>query len=334
MTTPAPAVIEHHGDRRPSGNIASAVRWVLPRLALRAVLLIAVLFAAFAAVDRLPGNAALAILGRDATAADVAREERNLGLDRPVWVRFGEWLAHALSGDPGQSSRGVPISELLAARMPVTVITSGIAFVLVIVLSLLCGAWLHASRGSARGAAADAVAMGLLALPEFVVGTLLVGVFALGINVLPAVTVVDVSGRPATWDMYVLPVLALTVPQLAWNVRVVAAAFADAEAMPHVRAARLAGFPEKEVLRRHVLPPALPVIAASIATTAGLLFAGTVVVETLFNHPGVGELAALSIAGRDLPTLVTVTAMTGAVVLVLLTAADVVRTVFSPGGRP
>lgn len=316
---------------RAGERLRAAGAWLLPRFALRVLLLVAVLFGAFAALDRLPGSAARALLGRNATDAAVARAEQRLGLDRPVPARFLDWLGSALAGDPGTTVHGRPIAGIIGERLPVTLVTSGAAFALIAVGSVCIGLWLHRRTRSGRGRIGDAATMALLALPEFVIGTFLIGVFSLGLGWLPAVTLTGADGGPAQPAMYVLPVVTLAIPQLAWNSRVVAAALADAEAMPHVRAARRAGIPEPRVLLRHILPPAAPVLAASVATTAGMLFAGTVAVETLFNHPGVGSLAAAALASRDLPLLVAVTALTGAIVLGLLTAADAVRTLATPG---
>lgn len=310
-----------------------ALRWLLPRLAIRVVLLLGVLFLAFWAVDRLPGSAATALLGRQSSSEALARTEHLLGLDRPLFLRYLEWLGNALRGDFGTTIHGRSIAELIASRLPITLLTSGLAFILIVALSLLGGAWLHRHRNSTCGRIGSGLSMALLAIPEFVIGTLLIAIFALALNVLPAVTLVGTEGKPTHLDMYVLPVLTLAIPQIAWNARVVAAALWDASQLPHVQSARLAGLRESIVLRRHIVPLAIPVIAASIATTAGMLFAGTVVVEVLFNHPGVGSLAAGALSNRDIPILVTITALTGAIVLILLTAADAVRARYMAGAR-
>ncbi|WP_280478488.1 ABC transporter permease [Nocardia cyriacigeorgica] len=112
------------------------------RLLIRRVALLIVLLAAvFAAVDLLPGSAARAVLGREATEAAVAAKERELGLDRPLPVRFSDWLAGVLTGDFGQTARGRSVSELLADTFPQTLLLGGIAFAVTIAASLALGAW-------------------------------------------------------------------------------------------------------------------------------------------------------------------------------------------------
>ncbi|MBF6341971.1 ABC transporter permease [Nocardia cyriacigeorgica] len=297
------------------------------RLLLRRVaLLIGLLATVFAAVDLLPGSTARAVLGRDATEAAVAAKERELGLDRALPVRFGDWLAGVLTGDFGQSARGRSVGELLAGTFPQTLLLGGLAFALTIVASLAFGAWWSIRPRGALGRVLQPSTTTAVAVPEFVVATLLILVFSLATGWLPAVTITGRSGFPISAEMLVLPVLALAIPQIGWNTRVVRAALADAARLPHVETAVLDGLPQRTVLTRHVLPFALPTIAASFATTVGMLLGGALVVETIFNYPGLGALLAASVADRDTTLMAAVVALTGVVIMVMLAAADAVRT--------
>lgn len=296
------------------------------RLLIRRVALLIVLLAAvFAAVDLLPGSAARAVLGREATEAAVAAKERELGLDRPLPVRFGDWLAEVLTGDFGQTARGRSVSDLLADTFPQTLLLGGIAFAVTIAASLALGAWWSIRPRGALGRVLQPSTTTAVAVPEFVVATLLILVFSLALGWLPAVIITGRSGFPASVDMLVLPVLALAIPQIGWNTRVVRAALADASRLPHVETAVLDGLAERAVLTRHVLPFALPTIVASFATTVGMLLGGALVVETIFNYPGLGALLAASVADRDTALMAAVVALTGVVIMVMLAAADAVR---------
>ncbi|WP_280479873.1 ABC transporter permease, partial [Nocardia cyriacigeorgica] len=186
------------------------------------------------------------------------------------------------------------------------------------------GGW-SSRRGGVRGRVFNPTTTTAVAVPEFVVATLLILVFSLALGWLPAVTITGRSGFPASVDMLVLPVLALAIPQIGWNARVVRAALADASRLPHVETAVLDGLPERAVLARHVLPFALPTIVASFATTVGMLLGGALVVETIFNYPGLGALLAASVADRDTALMAAVVALTGVVIMVMLAAADAVR---------
>ncbi|MFC8045569.1 ABC transporter permease [Nocardia sp. NPDC057353] len=294
-------------------------------LAQRVALLFALLAAVFVAVELLPGSGARAVLGREASDAEVAAKEHELGLDRPLLVRFGAWISGVLTGDFGATARGRPIGELLAGAFPQTLLLGGLALLLTVLGSLLLGAWWALRPGSLLGRALQPGSSVAAALPEFVLAVLLVAVFSLLLGWLPAVTVSGRSGFPVRADMLVLPVLALAVPQIGWNVRVVRAALADAAREPHVETAVLDGLPERVVLLRHVLPFALPTIVAGFATSVGMLLGGALVVEAVFNYPGVGALLAGSVADRDAALVAAVVALTAVSVLAMLAVADAVR---------
>lgn len=309
-----------------AGGLSRSAPARIARLLLqRVALLIALLAVVFVAVDLLPGSSARAVLGRDATDAEVAARERELGLDRPLPVRFAAWLGGVVTGDFGQTARGRPVGELLAGAFPQTLLLGGLALAVTVLVSLLLGAWWAVRPGSVLGRALQPGTSVAAALPEFVVAVLLVAVFALLLGWLPAVTVRGRDGFPAGAEMLVLPVLALALPQIGWNVRVVRAALADAAREPHVETAVLDGLPERTVLLRHVLPFALPTVVAGFATTVGMVLGGALVVEAVFNYPGVGALLAGSVADRDASLVTAVVALSAVAVLALLAVADAVR---------
>lgn len=294
-------------------------------LSRRVAVLVVLLAAVFAAVDLLPGNAARAVLGRGADGADIAAREHELGLDRPLPARFLDWLGGLLTGDLGRSARGLPVTDLLAAQYPNTVLLGGIALAVTALAAVALGSWWAVRPGGPAARILDSVSALVIAIPEFVLATVLVLVLALWTGWLPAVTTASSTGHPADASMLVLPVLALAIPQTGWNTRVVHSALADALRAPHVHAATLDGLPARHVLLRHVVPPALPTIAASLATTVGMLLGGAVVVETIFNYPGIGAVLAGSVADRDAPLVAGVVAVTGATIMLVLLAADGLR---------
>lgn len=290
----------------------------------RVVLLVALLATVFAVVDVLPGNAARAVLGRDATADQVAAKEHELGLDRPLPVRFLEWISGVATGDFGRTARGRSINDLLADKFPPTLLLGGLAFLVTVVVSLLLGGWWAARRGFATRFL-QPTTTAAAAIPEFVIATLLILMFSSGLGWLPAVTITGRSGFPASPDMLVLPVLALAIPQIGWNTRVVRAALLDSARSPHVESAVLDGLSTTIVLIRHVLPFALPTIVASFGTTVGMLLGGALVVETIFNYPGLGAVLAGSVADRDTSLIAAVVALTGVVIMAMLALADGIR---------
>ncbi|MEU5789574.1 ABC transporter permease [Micromonospora purpureochromogenes] len=279
----------------------------------------------FLTVELLPGDAASSTVDRGADADAVAVRRAELGLDRPLLERFADWLTALPTGDLGISAHGQPVSTLLAQQAPNTILLGVLAFVVTMTAAVTLGghATLHAGRRADRVISFSAGVV--LTLPEFVVASLLVLVLALWSGLLPAVTVTTIDGWPAEPSMLVLPVLALAIPQIGWNTQVVRAALADQYAAPHVDAAQLDGLSPRQVLLRHVLPGALPTIAAGAATSVGMVLGGAVVVETIFGYPGVGTVVAGAIRDRDTPVIAGATAVTGLTISGVLLAADLIR---------
>ncbi|OXY87776.1 ABC transporter permease [Streptomyces diastatochromogenes] len=330
-TTPAasPLTAERRPARTPAPLLVRAGLVLLKRAALLAALLALV----FVTVELLPGDAAKATSERGETAADLAARRELLGLDRPVLERFWDWMTGLPTGDLGTSARGEKVTDLVSGAFPNTLLLGGIALLLTAVLSLTLGCWAALRPGSRLDRAVSGTATAVLALPEFVLAVALVLVLSLWTGWLPAVTLTDAGGSPASWDMLVLPVLALTVPQVGWNTRIVRAALADEARAPHVETAVLDGLPPRRILTHHVLPGALPAIAAGLATSTGMLLGGAVAVETIFNYPGIGSVLASAVTDRDSPVIAGVTALTGAVITGMLLLADLVRYLLTGGRR-
>ncbi len=317
MTDPAGAV-----TARRAGTVAVRIAGVVGR---RLLMLFVLLALVFAAVELLPGDAAGTAAERGESAADLAARRHLLGLDRPVWERFADWLTALPTGDLGTSARGQKVTELLADPLPNTLVLAVSAFVITVVLSLLLGCWGASRPGRPGDRLLSHTSTAAFAVPEFVVSAVLLLVLSLWTGWLPAVTVTGGDGKPATWTMLIMPVLALVIPQTGWNTRVVRGALADQASAPHVEAAHFDGLPPRRILLRHQLPGAVPAIATGLATSTGLLFGGAVVVETLFNYPGIGSVLAGAVAARDTPLIAGVVMCAGAVISLVLLAADLIR---------
>ncbi|WP_425247497.1 ABC transporter permease [Streptomyces sp. NEAU-NA10] len=327
---PSPTVEKARPARAPALLITARVGLVVLK---RAVLLGVLLALVFGTVELLPGDAADATSERGESAADTAERRRLLGLDRPVLERFWNWMSGLPTGDLGTSARGEKVTDLLSTAFPNTLLLGGLALLLTTVVSVALGCWAALRPGGRVDRAVSATATAVLALPEFVVAVALVLVLSLWTGWLPAVTLTDADGTPSDWTMLILPALALTVPQAGWNVRIVRAALADEARAPHVETAVLDGLPPHRVLTHHVLPGALPTITAGLATSTGMLLGGAVVVETVFNYPGVGSVLASAVTDRDSPVIAGVTALAGAVITGVLLLADLVRDVTAGGSR-
>ena len=307
---------------------------LLATLLLRRVALLVVLLAmTFLAVNVLPSDAAQATLGPEATPGEVAQRRAEMGLDQPVALRFLHWITGLFTGDFGVSARGLPVVDVIGQHFPNTLMLGGSALVITVVASLALGATTMLRPGRALDRAMSSWSTVMLALPEFVVANALVVIFALWLNLLPAVTVTSSGGAPSNPDMLVLPIVALTVPQIGWNTRLVRTALAEQLDAPHVDSAVLDGLPRRRVLLHHLLPGAVPTIATGVATSVGMVLGGAVTVETIFNFPGIGSVLVDAIHNRDAPLVSGVVALTGLVITAVLIASDLLRA-WAVGRKP
>ncbi|MGP3978033.1 ABC transporter permease [Streptomyces sp. 8N114] len=291
----------------------------------RALMLLVLVALVFAVVELLPGDAASATSERGESAADVAARRHLLGLDQPLWQRFWDWMTALPTGDLGTSARGEKVTDLLSSPFPNTLVLVGTALVLTVAASLALGCWGASRPGGLLDRVIRHGSTAAFAVPEFVISVGLLLVLSLWTGWLPAVTVTGADGSPSTWTMFIMPVLALVIPQTGWNTRIVRGALADQAAAPHVEAAHWDGLSVRRVVLRHALPGAVPAIATGIATSTGVLFGGTVVVETLFNYPGIGVLLSQAVSSRDTPLIAGVALCAGLAISVVLLVADLIR---------
>ncbi|WP_234384913.1 ABC transporter permease [Streptomyces sp. MMG1121] len=314
----------------------SMVWWVLRRVGVAAGTLLAASALVFAATQLAPGDAAAARLaGQGASPAQIAELRHKLGLDRPAWERYGDWLWSALHGDLGHSyATGEPVSALIAERAGNSLVLGLVAAALLVPSAVGLGLWAGLRAGRSADRVVTTATLALVSLPEFVIGTLLIQVFAVGAGWLPAVSVPPTGQGPLSQpQILVLPVLTLLSVCMAQNVRLVRAGVTEAAASDAVRAARLGGVPEHRVVLRWVLPaalvPAIPVLARYLAYLLG----GTLVAETLFGYPGLAAALVNATAARDAPVVLGVGMLVAAVTVLLNLLADVLATALNPAMR-
>lgn len=276
---------------------------------------------AFWVVDMLPGDAATAsFVTTDASLLALRRAE--LGLDRPVAVRFLEWLGGMLRGDPGLSASGIPVVDQIREPLMRTALLLLAAIPVVAVVGIGGGVLAGSRAGSRADRSTSLTAAVLLATPEFVIAVVLVTVLSIQLGLLPPVSLVPLGGSPLDRPhILVLPAVTAGLAVGAWLQRTVRAVVAAEAARPHVRAARLAGIPPLTVVVRHLLPGATgPIVQLSALAVPGLIGAA-LVVEVAFGYSGAGELLVTLIAGRDtLPVATLVTVAAGVTATALLVA--------------
>jgi peptide/nickel transport system permease protein len=280
------------------------------------------------------GDPAAASLGRDAQQpAVLAARRAELGLDRPLVAQYGDWLGGVLTGDLGRSYvNGRPVGADLRPRVVNSLLLMAAAAAVALPSSLLIGVHAARRRDRAFDRTTNGLTLVLAAIPEFVLATLLVIVFSVGVfELLPAVSSVRGTTRP--WDDLdgmVLPTLTLALVAVPYVVRSTRAAMIEVLDSDYIEMARLNGIPARTVLWRHALPntvgPTIQVVALSLAFMAG----GVVVVERVFNYPGVGAALVEAIDAHDVPVVQAIAMSVAVLYVALNTLADVGTVLVTP----
>ena len=308
--------------------------FVLRRILLGLLTLFLVSIVVFAATQALPGDAARAFLGRNATPESLAALRKQLHLDQPVLSQYFHWLGAFLRGDLGRSLTGSqePVTKVIGARIENSAILMLIAAVISVPLSIALGSVAARRRDRIFDHATSVVLLALAALPEFVTAILLVVLLGTSVfHVLPPVSLIPPGGHPWNYPKeLVLPVLALVFAVTPYIARIMRASMIEVLESDYVEMARLKGLREQTVLWRHALPngiaPAIQVIALNLAYLAG----GIVVVETVFAYPGIGSAFVDAVTNRDLPTVQALGLLIAAAYVFLNVAADVATILVSP----
>jgi len=286
----------------------------------------------FAITQLLPGDVARVILGREASEPALQALRERLGLDRPAALQYLSWLGAFVRGDWGTSfATGQPVRPLVVERLGNSFMLAGLTLAIAVPLAIALGvaAALHAGRWLDGVISVGSLAV--VGLPEFVTGLVLIEVFAFRLRWLPAnASIAPEAGFVEAFPMLVLPALTATLVLLAYIARLTRASVLEELGRAYVRTAVLKGLPPRVVLVRHVLRNALLPTVTVIAISVGWLISGLIVVENVFNYPGLGRLLTFAIDRRDVPLL---QAISLAAVLVFALAnlvADVLYAVLNP----
>jgi peptide/nickel transport system permease protein len=307
--------------------------FILRRLLLGIVVLILVSILVFLATQALPGDPARAILGREATPASLAALRRQLHLDQPVLTQYLTWVTGLLHGNLGTSlAAQEPVSTLLAPKLVNSAVLVAIAAVLSIPLSIAIGAWAAFKREKVFDTASSNLLLALAALPEFVVGLVLVILFATTVfHVFPAISTIPPGSKPwNNWLALVLPTITLVIAVAPYVARIMRASMIEVLESDYVEMARLKGLPERTVLVRHALPNALGPVFQVIALNLAYLAGGIIFVEFVFNYSGIGGAIAEAVVNHDLPVIQALAMLIAAVYVILNLLADVATILVTP----
>ena len=277
------------------------LRYTARQLAYMALTLIGVSFAVFVLNEYAPGDVARKLLGAYATQEQVEHLTRELGLDRPVLVRYLEYAGRLLSGDLGQSlTFKVPVAEILWDRLSNTFLLAAVAFAVIVPVAILFGVLAGVREGSLGDHLILIGANFISSLPEFATGVFLASIFAVWLGWLPGTSPMTTGGGWSVAAQLVLPVLVIALYDVGYLIAMVRVSMAAVMRQPFVRTAVLKGMSRPKVILRHALRNALIAPFTAILLQVNYLVAGVVVVETVFAYPGFGRMMLQAAMAKDI----------------------------------
>ena len=309
-------------------------RYVLRRLGLTAITLVLVSFAVFAAAQVLPGDVGRTILGPYASQQQVDQLNHQLGADEPVVKRYFTWAGDFVRGDWGESPiQRVPVRPLVLDRLKNSLILGAFALVLIVPFSVALGVFAALNYGKALDRIISISGLSFVALPEFVVGVVVIVIFAVQLGWFPTTSQVPSADPVDIVRQCLLPSIPLMFVLFGYISRMARAGTIEALRSNYTRTAVLKGLPQRHVIVRHVLRNSLLPTITVVSVQVGYLVGGLVVVETLFSYPGIGELILNAATGHDLPTLEASVLMIALIYTVSNLVADVVTALLNPRVR-
>lgn len=291
----------------------------------------------YAIVQVLPGNAASIALGRNATPERVEELSDSLHLNDPLPSRYLTWLTGIATGDFGVSTsskaagREVSVGSQIATPLINSLILTALTLILLVPLSLLLGAIAAIRAGKPSDYAISTTSIVFAAMPEFLVGTMLIAVFFTSLKLLPPISQIQHGESPLEHlDLLVLPVLTLLIVTLGYTVRLIRAATLDTLRQNYVAVARINGFRERRVIWRYALRNSIAPSIQALALTTQYLVGGIVIVESVFAYPGIGNLLVSAVQTRDVQEVTVVAMILAAIYILINIVADVTIVLLSP----
>jgi len=274
--------------------------FVAKRLGFSIITLVCVLTLVFALVRILPGDPALVLLGDQASPAAIAAVHQRLGLDRPVYEQYGDFLLRALSGDLGSSMiTGRPIVAEILSVLPYTLELTLAALFLGVLLGVPAGMWAAVRRGKMADIIVRFVSLIGLSLPAFVAAIILLMLFAIELRWFPVISAGNSVGFGEKMRQMALPTLTLALIMMTYITRVTRSAMLEVLSQDFIRTARAKGVPAVRVIWKHALGNSLIPITTVVGLYLGILIGNSVLTEIVFSRPGLGKLILQALTQRD-----------------------------------
>jgi peptide/nickel transport system permease protein len=322
--------------RGPAGQAvlrSPALRLVARRLLLAIPVLWGVTLLTFAVMNLLPGNAAQEILGASATPAELRALEIRLHLNEPFWIRYGHWLGGVLSGNLGSSfTSGQQVTSILAQRLPVTLELLLYAFLISVCVAVPVATAAARRPGGIADRLSMVASMAGLSIAPYVLGLVLIYIFAVRLRILPALGYDSLSqGIAGNIRSLTLPAISLGLPIACFYTRLLRSDLVEQmQGEDYVVTARAKGIGPWQVLTRHALRNSLFGLITVIGLNLGTLIGAAVIIEQIFSLPGIGQVLLQSINNRDVIVVEAVVLVFAFIVVLASLAADLLYAVLDP----
>ncbi|WP_127103812.1 ABC transporter permease [Pararhodobacter zhoushanensis] len=305
---------------------------VIQRLALGLLLLLAASVLIFIGTQILPGDVAQAILGQGATEQALTNMRAEMGLDRPAYIRYFEWLYNALHGDLGVAlSNGRDIADSIGQRMGNTLFLASVAAVISVPLAILLGLVAVRYRDRWPDRLISAITLTTISLPEFLLGYVLMYIFAVKLGWFPSVS--NINSSMSFWqklNAVALPAMVLTLVVLAHMMRMTRAAILNVMQSAYIETAELKGLRRLTLIARHAMPNAIAPIVNVVMINLAYLVVGVVVIEVVFVYPGMGQYLVDHVSKRDVPVVQACGLIFATIYIGLNLTADIVSILSNP----
>jgi peptide/nickel transport system permease protein len=310
-------------------------RFIARRIALGLITLVLLSIIVFFAAQVLPGDVGRSVLGPLADQKSVDALNHKLGTDRSLITQYLDWMGGFVTGDLGDSlTFRRPVTDAIGPALVKSAKLAVLAFIIVVPLAIFGGVIAALHEGSFRDRVISLGGLSATAIPDFVWAVVLILVFALTLGILPATATAPPDSGPLTQVKYLLlPAFCLVFVLFGYIARMARAGTIEALDADYTRTAIIKGLPQRAVVRRHVLRNSLLPTIAVVATQAGYLIGGLVVIETIFNYQGIGATLVRASQQHDYPLLQSTVLLIGIVYLVATLLADIAYSVLNPRVR-
>ena len=308
------------------------MKYIAKKLFALIITLFIVSLLAFLAFQVIPGDPTTALLGTNATPDQVEALRSSLGLDRPVMERYIDWLVNFLHGDMGISySYKMAVSEMISAKLPITLILTAMSFVMTVAVSIPLGIYAARREGGLIDRGITVLDQIVMSVPPFFIGILCCWIFGIILRFFtPGNFVSYTKDLPAFIIYMIFPALSIAVPRIAMTVKMLRASILEQMGQDYVRTAYSRGNSRETALENHVLRNALIPVVTFIAVSVAEMLAGSIIIEQVFTIPGIGRLLLSSISSRDFPVVQAIVVILAVWVVAVNFIADVLYQYIDP----